>query len=67
LLTKINVNIPNGTVLKIKNDKGIDSIWLVWWKENIEASGYNKYCVLKTNRILKWNLDGVEHTQQMFF
>jgi hypothetical protein len=35
---------------------------MVWWKENIEASGYNKYVVLKMTHKLTWrDTDNNEH------
>lgn len=54
LLTKREVNIPNGTVLKIESKDGTTTPWMVWWLEQIEASGYNRYVVLKMTHFLKW-------------
>lgn len=55
LLTKIDVQIPNGTVLMIQSKDDTTTPWMVWWLERIEASGYNKYVVLKMTHYLKWN------------
>ena len=27
---------------------------MVWWKEQIESSGYNKYVMLKMTHLIKW-------------
>lgn len=56
LLTRINDVIPSGTVLEIESRDGRKTPWLVWWLEQIEASGYNRYVVLKMTHTI--NLDG---------
>jgi hypothetical protein len=41
---------------------------MVWWMEHIEASGYNRYVVLKMTHELTWrDADGVLHTNWAFF
>lgn len=54
LLTKTNVNIPNGTVLEIPNKDGESKPWMVYWLENIKASGYNRYVMLKMSHFISW-------------
>lgn len=54
LLTRKDVIIPNGTVLMIQSKNDNITPWMVWWLEQIEASGYNKYVVLKMTHYLKW-------------
>ena len=54
LLTKIDVKIPNGTVLMIQSKNDTTTPWMVWWLEQIESSGYNKYIVLKMTHFLQW-------------
>ena len=54
LLTKREVKIPNGTILKIESKDGTITPWMVWWLEQIESSGYNRYVVLKMTHYLKW-------------
>jgi hypothetical protein len=54
LLTRIDVKIPSGTVLMIESKDETVTPWMVWWLERIEASGYNKYVVLKMTHYLKW-------------
>lgn len=54
LLTKTSVNIPNGTILMIPDKDKVEKPWLVYYLENIEASGYNRYIVLKMTHFLTW-------------
>ena len=54
LLTKTNVNIPNGTILMIPDKDKIEKPWLVYYLEDIKASGYNRYIVLKMTHYLTW-------------
>lgn len=54
LLTKTNVNMPNGTILMIPDKDKIKKPWLVYYLENIKASGYNRYIVLKMTHYLTW-------------
>lgn len=64
LLTKIDVNIPNGTVLQIPDKDGIKQPWMIYYLENIKASGYNRYIVLKMTHYLTWIArdDSIQHT-----
>lgn len=54
LLTKVSINIPNGTILEIPDKDGVTHPWMVYWLENIVASGYNKYVMLKMTHYLTW-------------
>lgn len=54
LLTKIDLNIPNGTVLWLTDKDGIEQPWMIYYLENIKASGYNRYIVLKMTHHLTW-------------
>lgn len=63
LLTRINIEIPAGTILDIpnKNYKHGDEAtaenhtsWLVYYLEDIKASGYNRYILLRLNQTVKW-------------
>lgn len=54
LLTKTNVNMPNGTILMIPDKDKIKKPWLVYYLEDIKASGYNRYIVLKMTHYLTW-------------
>ena len=63
LLTRVSLNIPNGTILMIP-DKDLElQPWLVYWLESIKASGYNRYIVLKMTHFITWHdRDGREQT-----
>ena len=54
LLTKIDLNIPSGTVLWLTDKDGIEQPWMIYYLENIKASGYNRYIVLKMTHHLIW-------------
>ena len=68
LLTRRDLEIPNGTILMIESRDGTEKPWMVWWKEEIEASGYNKYVVLRMTHLLTWrDPDGKQYTQWAYF
>ena len=54
LLTRVSLNIPNGTILMIPDKDQNLQPWLVYWLESIKASGYNKYIVLKMTHYISW-------------
>ena len=63
LLTRVSLNIPNGTILMIPDKDLVLQPWLVYWLESIKASGYNKYIVLKMTHHITWrDRDGREQT-----
>ena len=54
LLTRVSLNIPNGTILMIPDKDNVEQPWLVYWLESIKSSGYNKYIVLKMTHNITW-------------
>lgn len=61
LLTKVDLKIPVGTILEIEDLHGNKNKWMIYYLEQIQASGYNKYIVLKMTHLIKWNdRDGIE-------
>lgn len=63
LLTKIDLNIPNGTILFLTDKDNIEQPWMIYYLENIKASGYNRYIVLKMTHYLTWTArDGSEQS-----
>ena len=54
LLTRVDINIPNGTLLMLPNKDDELKPWMVYYLEAIKASGYNRYIVLKMTHFLKW-------------
>lgn len=66
LLTRIDLQIPSGTILYIESRDGTKTPYLVWWLEQIEASGYNKYVVIKMTHFLEWEEEGEKFSQWAF-
>ena len=67
LLTNIDLNIPNGTILMLTNKDNIEQPWMIYYLENIKASGYNRYIVLKMTHFLVWTArDGSEQTSYAY-
>ena len=68
LLTRVSLNLPNGTILMIP-DKDLElQPWLVFWMESIKASGYNRYIVLKMTHQITWrDHDKNDHTTWCYF
>ena len=63
LLTRVSLNIPNGTILMIPDKDRIEQPWLVYWLESIKASGYNRYIVLKMTHFITWrDRDDIERS-----
>jgi hypothetical protein len=47
----------------IKNKNGEEIPWLVYWMEEIAASGYNKYVMLKLTHYITWKArDGKKYS-----
>ena len=68
LLTRRDVDISNGTIIMIESQNGITKPYMVWWKEEIEASGYNRYVVLKMTHLLTWrDAENMNHEQWAYF
>ena len=63
LLTDVHLDIPNGTVLELLDKNNEKQPWMVYYLENIKASGYNRYIMLKMTHFLTWTgRDGNEHS-----
>ena len=63
LLTKIDLDIPEGTILEIPNKDGTNEPWMVFYLEDIKASGYNRYIMLRMTHYLTWTArDGSTQT-----
>ena len=54
LLTRTNLNIPNGTILMISNKDNQEEPWMIYYLEDIKASGYNRYIMLKLTHYITW-------------
>ena len=68
LLTRVSLNLPNGTILMIPDKDQELQPWLVYWLESIKASGYNRYVVLKLTHFITWrDRDGNEQQTWCYF
>ena len=63
LLTRVSLDMPNGTVLMIQDKDHQEQPWMVYWLESIKASGYNKYVLLKMTHFITWrDREGIERS-----
>ena len=54
LLTDVHLDMPNGTILFIP-DKDMElRPWMIYYLEDMKASGYNRYIVIKMTHYLTW-------------
>lgn len=67
LLTRLNVNLPNGFVFEVTDKDLTTNHWMIWWKENSVSSGYNKYVVLRASHLICWKGGDVLHQQWGYF
>ena len=68
LLTDVHLNIPGGTILFIPNKDLELKPWLVYYLEDMKASGYNRYIMLKMTHELTWkDREGNEQTSWAYF
>lgn len=62
LLTRVDTNIPAGTILMIPNKDMVEKPWMVYYLEEIKASGYNRYIVVRMTHFISWRgRDKKEH------
>jgi hypothetical protein len=54
LLTRVNVDMPNGTILMLPDKDNDLCPWMVYYLEHIKASGYNRYIMLRMTHYLTW-------------
>ena len=63
LLTNINLIIPGGTILTLPDQWGELKQWMVYYREQIKASGYNRYIMLRMTHFVTWTArDGSTRT-----
>lgn len=68
LLTRVDINIPNGTILMIPNKDDELKPWMVYYLESIKASGYNRYIMLKMTHFLTWkDREGIVRNSWAYF
>lgn len=63
LLTKTNLIMPQGTILRLPDQEGKLRHWMVYYLEKIKTSGYNRYIMIRMTHFLKWTArDGSRQT-----
>ena len=67
LLTRVSLNLPNGTILMIPDKDLEPQPWMVFWLESIKASGYNRYIVLKMTHYITWRGDEDSYATWCYF
>lgn len=66
LLTRVNLNLAPGTILYIPNKDMELHPWMVYWLENIKASGYNRYVMLKMTHTITWKHNENQFDEEVF-
>lgn len=54
LLTRFDLDMPNGTILMISDKNSVSQPWMIFWLESSIACGYHRYVVLKMTHFIKW-------------
>ena len=54
LLTYVSLVIPGGTILQLPDTDGTLRPWMIYYQEEIKATGYNRYVVLRMTHYLTW-------------
>lgn len=54
LLTRTDLIIPNGTILRLPDQEGKLRHWMVYYLEKIKTRGYNRYIMLQMTHFLTW-------------
>ena len=68
LLTNVHLDIPHGTILFIPDKDMEPRPWLVYYLEDMKASGYNRYIMLKMTHELTWvDRNGNTQTSWAYF
>lgn len=63
LLTKVDLNMPDGTIIYLPNKDEELKPWMVYYLEHIKASGYNRYIMLRMTHFVTWRArDGSTQT-----
>ena len=62
LLTENSIRLAPGTILFISNAFGEKKPWMVFYLEEIVASGYNRYIMLKLSHYITWSKDGEDYS-----
>lgn len=58
LLTRLSLDMPGGTIISVPDKNGKNVNWMVYWLENMQASGYNRYILLRMTHLINWYHEG---------
>ena len=68
LLTKKTLELPSGTILMLTADERPERPWMVFYLDEIPASGYNRYIMLKMTNFIEWfDKEGEEQSSWAYF
>lgn len=67
LLTRVELNFPNGAIIEVENKDLTKTYWMIWWLEDITGSGYNSYVVVKMTHYVTWKTpSGLEQSSYAY-
>lgn len=66
LLTPTDVVLEAGIILEIPNMREELAPWMVFYLEEISASGYNKYVMLKLSHYITWEREGEQYSSWVY-
>ena len=68
LLTEVTTMLNPGIILPFTNVNGETEYWMVYYLEDMKASGYNRYTMLKMTHYISWLArDGETYTTWAYF
>lgn len=67
LLVRRNLDMPSGTILMIPDKNLEPKPWMIYYLEEIRASGYNRYIMLRMTHFITWKAkDGSTQTTHAY-
>lgn len=68
LLTRLDFNIEPGSILEIPDKDGEIIRWMVYYYEQKQTSGYNRYIMLRMTHLITWiDRNGIERESWTYF
>ena len=69
LLTDVHLDMPSGVILMIPDKDGIEEPWMIYYLEDMAASGYNRYIMIRMSHYLTWKdrSGRLQHTWAYFY
>jgi len=67
LLTRLDTLLEPGTIIDVENEDAEVQKWMVYYLENKQAKGYNRYIVLKMSHYITWETEeGTKHSSWVY-